>query len=66
MIVNQKISNCTIFKIFSWGSMPPNPLSHTKGMASLSCGNVQGIALAHANLHVRKKNLDPLSNSVYF
>ena len=39
--------------------MPPNPLPHTKGMASLSCGNVQGIALAHANLHVRKKILTP-------
>ena len=46
--------------------MPPNPLPHTKGMASLSCSYVQGIVLAHANLHVRKKNLDPLSNSVKF
>ena len=44
--------------------MPPNPLPHTRGMALLSCGYVQGIALAHANLHF-KKNLDPLSNSVY-
>ena len=58
-IVNQKISNCTIFKKISWGSMPTNPLPHTKGMASLSCGYVQSIALAHANLHVRRKILTP-------
>ena len=35
-----------------------------KGMASLSCGHVQRIALTHANLHFRKKYLDPLSNFV--
>ena len=35
-----------------------------KGMASLSRDNVQRIALTQANLHFRK-NLDPLSNSVY-
>ena len=50
---HQKISNCTFFKKISWGSMPPDPLA--KGMASLSCGYVQCIALAHANLHFRKK-----------
>ena len=43
--------------------MSPNPLA--KGMASLSCDYVQRIDLTRANLHFRKKNLDPLSNSVY-
>ena len=35
--------------------MPPNP--QAKGMASLSCAYVQGIALTHANLQFRKKIL---------
>ena len=36
-------------------------------MASLSCRYIYAkcIALTHANLHLTKKNLDPLSNSVY-
>ena len=58
LLTHQKISNCTIFFKFSWGSMPPDPLS--KGMASLSCGYVQRIALTHANLHFRKKILTPI------
>ena len=37
--------------------MPPTPLA--KGMASLSCGYVQRIALTLANLHFKKKILTP-------
>ena len=44
--------------------MPTNP-PYKGHMASVSYGYVQRIALTHANLHFRKKNLDPLSNSVY-
>ena len=60
---HQKISTCTIFSNFLGGACPQTPLA--KGIASLSCGYVQRIALTHANLHFKKKNLDPLSNSVY-
>ena len=46
---HEEISNCTIVFKFSWGSMPPDPLAN--GMASLSCGYVQCIALTHANYY---------------
>ena len=36
---------------------PQTPIA--KGMASLSCGYVQRIALTHAHLHFRKKILTP-------
>ena len=57
--------NCIIFFQIFLGEHAPKPPPLSKGMASLSCGYVQRIALTHANLHFRKKNLDPLSNFVY-
>ena len=54
LITHQKISNCTFFSNFLGVAFPQTPLA--KGMASLSCGYVQRIALTHANLHFRKKS----------
>ena len=53
--IHQKISNCTINLEFSWGACSQTPLA--KGMASLLCDFVHGIALTHANLHFRKKSI---------
>ena len=53
--IHQKILNCTIFFLFFLWEHAPPPLA--KGMASLSCGYVQRIALTHTNLHFRKKIL---------
>ena len=40
---HQRYQIAPFFFKLSWGSMPPDPLA--KGMASLSCGYVQRIAL---------------------
>ena len=60
---HQKISNCTIFLKFSWGSMPPDPPS--KG----HCFTIMWLCAAFwfdtCKFTFQKKNLDPLSNSVY-
>ena len=55
---HQKISNCTLFFNFSWGSMPPDPPSKGLGFTIMWL-YVQHIALTHANLHFRKKILTP-------
>ena len=61
---HQKISNCTLFFNFSWGNMPPDPLA--KSMASLSCGYICATyCFDTCKFTFQKKNLDPLSNSVY-
>ena len=60
----QKISNCTIFFNFSWGSMPPDPPS--KGHGLLSCGYICATyCFDTCKFTFQKKSLDPLSNSVY-
>ena len=45
------------FSNFLRVACPQTPIYIAKGMASLSCGHVQRIALTHANLHFRKKIL---------
>ena len=52
-------------KIFLGEYAPKRAKSLIKGMASLACVYVQRISLTHAIFTFQKKNLDPLSNSVY-
>ena len=56
---HQKISNCTLFFNLSWDSMSPDPPSKGHGLTIMWRLYVQRIALAHANLHFRKKILTP-------
>ena len=61
---HQKISNCTIFKIFLEVACPQTPLA--KGMASIMWVYMCSIYCFHTcKFTFQKKNLDPLSNSVY-
>ena len=59
-----KYKNCTIFSNFLGRACPQTPLA--KGMASLSCGYIcAAYCFDTCKFTFQKKNLDPLSNSVY-
>ena len=67
IIINthQKILNCNIFIKFSWVSMPPNgpnPLSKVWLIIMWLCA---AYFFDTCKFTFQKKNLDPLSNSVY-
>ena len=63
---HQKISNCILFQ-FSWGSMPPDPPSKGHGFTImwLYIHVCAAYCFDTCKLTFQKKNLDPLSNSVY-
>ena len=63
LIFTKRYQIAIFFSNFLGGTCSRSPLA--KGMASLSCDNVQRIALTHANLHFRKIILTPQSNSLY-
>ena len=60
---HQKISNCTIFFKFSWGSMLPDPPSKGHGFTIIWLCAVH--CFDTCKFKFQKKNLDTLSNSVY-
>ena len=56
MTVNQKISNCTIFKKNSLANMPPNPLPHTKAWLHYHVAMCR-VLLWHMQIYMSEKKI---------
>ena len=62
---HQKISDCNIFLKFSWGSLPPNLPNKEHGFTIMWLYRCAAYCFDTCKFTFQKKNLDPLSNSVY-
>ena len=62
---HQKILNCTICFQFSWGSMHPAPPPPSTGHGFTIMWLCSVYCFDKCKFTFQKKNLDPLSNSVY-